>query len=182
MDYIEGQPLSKIWLELSAHQKQVIAKQLREILLVMRALPAPGSYVGDCAGNHVYDARSYFSNTGPACRDEQGFNDFLLSGLFRKIPLPVRAAFAGCLRSDHRIVFTHGDLAPRNIMARDCKIISIIDWEEAGWYPEYWEYVKFLDRSSTEDGDWGDYTDLIFQQSYSDELVCYTAMSRWYAP
>lgn len=24
------------------------------------------------------------------------------------------------------------------------KIEGIIDWEQAGWYPEYWEYYKML--------------------------------------
>ena len=43
----------------------------------------------------------------------------------------------------HKIVFTHGDLAPRNIMiSKDFVITGIIDWEYGGWYPEYWEYVK----------------------------------------
>lgn len=179
MDYIEGQPLSDVWLGLSAGQKQEIARQLRDILLAMRALPPPETSIGDCAGGHVLDTRLYFTHTGPPCRDEQGLNDFLLSGLFPKTPSPIRAAFAGRLRTDHRIVFTHGDLAPRNIMVRDSKITGIIDWEDAGWYPEYWEYVKFFQRSSTEDGDWRCYADAIFPQSYPDELVDHIAMSKW---
>jgi hypothetical protein len=24
------------------------------------------------------------------------------------------------------------------------RIVGIVDWEEAGWYPEYWEYCKLL--------------------------------------
>jgi hypothetical protein len=43
-----------------------------------------------------------------------------------------------------RIFFTHGDLASRNIMVSDGHITGIIDWVFAGWYPEYWEYVKSL--------------------------------------
>lgn len=23
-------------------------------------------------------------------------------------------------------------------------VVSIIDWEQAGWYPEYWEYCKAM--------------------------------------
>jgi thiamine kinase-like enzyme len=37
--------------------------------------------------------------------------------------------------------FTHGDLSSLNILARGDKIIGIIDWETAGWYPSYWEYT-----------------------------------------
>lgn len=38
--------------------------------------------------------------------------------------------------------FTHGDLAPRNVLVRDGKIAAIIDWDSAGWRPEYWEVTK----------------------------------------
>ena len=38
-------------------------------------------------------------------------------------------------------VFTHGDLSSLNILARGDKIVGIIDWETAGWYPSYWEYT-----------------------------------------
>ena len=43
----------------------------------------------------------------------------------------------------HDIVFTHGDLNLRNILVDDDgKIFGNVDWECAGWYPEYWEYTK----------------------------------------
>lgn len=38
--------------------------------------------------------------------------------------------------------FTHADIALRNIRVKDGRIAGIIDWEFAGWYPEYWEYTK----------------------------------------
>lgn len=42
----------------------------------------------------------------------------------------------------HPIVFTHGDLAPRNIMVNDGRIAAIVDWETAGWLPASWEYIQ----------------------------------------
>lgn len=41
-----------------------------------------------------------------------------------------------------RTVFTHGDLNPFNIIVRDDRVVGIIDWEFAGWYPNYWEYTS----------------------------------------
>jgi aminoglycoside phosphotransferase (APT) family kinase protein len=50
-------------------------------------------------------------------------------------------------------VFTHGDIAPRNIMVDEsAHITGIIDWELAGWYPEYWEYANMMKPSG--DVDW----------------------------
>ncbi|KAI0310602.1 kinase-like domain-containing protein [Amylostereum chailletii] len=38
-------------------------------------------------------------------------------------------------------VLTHGDLAPRNILVRDGRIVAVLDWESFGWYPEFWEMM-----------------------------------------
>lgn len=50
-------------------------------------------------------------------------------------------------RFNEPCVFTHGDLRPANIMVDtnetgDWRVTGIIDWEEAGFYPAYWESVK----------------------------------------
>lgn len=48
------------------------------------------------------------------------------------------------LGADYSIVFTHGDVAARNIIVRDGRIVALLDWEFEGWYPEYWDYVFAL--------------------------------------
>ena len=32
---------------------------------------------------------------------------------------------------------------PENLLVNSGKIAVIIDWEMAGWYPEYWEYTRW---------------------------------------
>lgn len=39
-------------------------------------------------------------------------------------------------------VLTHGDLATRNIMVNEGKIVGILDWELAGYYPSCWEAIR----------------------------------------
>lgn len=180
MDYIEGQVLTKAWPEYSEVQKRTVVQQLREILTIMRSIPPPEGYIGDCTGNQIRDTRLYFTHNAPACQDERGFNQFLIDALVPEIPIPVHQAFIERWnRDDHRVVFTHSDVAPRNIIVRDGNIVGLLDWEDAGWYPEYWEYVKFFQRSSIADGDWRNYADDIFPQPYHTELVDYLALSRW---
>ncbi|KAH6630799.1 kinase-like domain-containing protein [Chaetomium sp. MPI-SDFR-AT-0129] len=43
--------------------------------------------------------------------------------------------------TDYPVVFSHADLAARNILVRDGHVVALLDWECAGWYPAYWEYV-----------------------------------------
>jgi aminoglycoside phosphotransferase (APT) family kinase protein len=79
-------------------------------------------------------------------------------------------------------VFTHGDLAPRNIIVKDGKIAALLDWEVSGWYPEYWEYVKFFRAGTSDVRDMWRYAEDIFPERYDDELVEYAALSKWQCP
>jgi thiamine kinase-like enzyme len=43
------------------------------------------------------------------------------------------------------IVFTHSDIHQANIIVSPSgppKILAVVDWEQAGWYPDYWEYCR----------------------------------------
>jgi hypothetical protein len=46
--------------------------------------------------------------------------------------------------SSYGIMFTHADIAPRNIRVRGDKITGVIDWGFAGWYPEYRECTRMF--------------------------------------
>ena len=60
--------------------------------------------------------------------------------------------------SPPKVVFTHGDIRPANIMVRQDEegswtVVSIIDWESSGFYPEYWECVKMTNNLTPRGGD-----------------------------
>jgi hypothetical protein len=46
--------------------------------------------------------------------------------------------------TEAQVYLTHGDL-PRNIPVDGSRIIAIIDWGTAGYYPEFWEYCGMHD-------------------------------------
>lgn len=58
---------------------------------------------------------------------------------------------------DARIYLTHGDLTLQNIIVSGApgsyRIEAILDWEQAGWYPEYWEHGKMY-FGAGEDDEW----------------------------
>ncbi|KAG7138524.1 hypothetical protein HYQ45_004275 [Verticillium longisporum] len=91
--------------------------------IVMEALPGNGTD---------------YTNMSP--EQVQAFGDELSGYLHQLRNLePPEKGFVG---------FTHADLNPSNIQYHNGRITGIIDWEFAGWYPEYWEYTKmwFADR------------------------------------
>ncbi|KAF8510034.1 hypothetical protein JB92DRAFT_2728827 [Gautieria morchelliformis] len=47
---------------------------------------------------------------------------------------------------DVDVFFSHGDLLPRNIIVDGSTITAIVDWESAGFYPEYLEYCQMNSR------------------------------------
>lgn len=76
-------------------------------------------------------------------------------------------------RRDVPIVFTHGDIFPRNIvlpggLAAWCsgrQPICIVDWAFAGWMPTYWEPLKATWMEWEEDSDWYNMVRDIFPDS-----------------
>jgi thiamine kinase-like enzyme len=79
--------------------------------------------------------------------------------------------FAGMLaQHQHRILLTHGDISPRNIMVRNGHIAAIIDWQYAGWYPEYWEFTK-ASRTANWRTDWPTYFLQTMKPYFSEEAA-----------
>lgn len=56
-------------------------------------------------------------------------------------------------KEDVPLVFTHGDLSSFNVMVKKRKVTGIIDWETAGWAPEYWEYTVARDAAVANDSE-----------------------------
>jgi aminoglycoside phosphotransferase len=81
------------------------------------------------------------------------------------------------LNMPHRIVFTHGDLKAHNILVDDKGHLSgFLDWESAGWCPEYWEFATpmRLGRHSW----WYHVASKLGGDQYRAELECDGAMHR----
>lgn len=60
-------------------------------------------------------------------------------------PADITDPYREMLPDDCPIHFTHADLNPVNIMvSKDspCRVMAILDWEQSGWYPAYWEFCK----------------------------------------
>ncbi|PLN74733.1 hypothetical protein BDW42DRAFT_198146 [Aspergillus taichungensis] len=57
------------------------------------------------------------------------------------------------LPRSERSVFTHADIAPRNVMVdEENRVTGLLDWEWAGWYLDYWEYAQIMRPAFK--GDW----------------------------
>ncbi|KAL8832513.1 MAG: hypothetical protein Q9170_004846 [Blastenia crenularia] len=154
MEYIDGQPLNEVWDTYSEIQKEHIISQLKSYLTELRQLK--GTIIGPVDG--TYCAEQFFDGEDQATygpfESETAFNDGLVRALEARGRNTWTETVARFIRAmpEHSVVFTHNDLAPRNILIRDGNVVAILDWELSGFYPEYWEYIKALywpDRQSS---------------------------------
>ncbi|KAK0721768.1 hypothetical protein B0T26DRAFT_739204 [Lasiosphaeria miniovina] len=126
----------------SDRDNEHIATQLKDYMAQLRAIP-----------KSVNPEMAICNTLGEPCRDPR------LQGEFPIGPFPDEASFSRLMRypddparHGHKIVFTHADLNPRNILVervvrRDgtrggWAVRGIVDWETAGYYPEYWDATK----------------------------------------
>lgn len=155
MQYIEGTTLEQALPTLTPQKKLDIVVQIRNILLDLRSLESPG-YLGSVKRLPYQDGVFYDPETSPPISGPFFSEEEFYANIIRRFERSEPASFVRLIRGlsekmpRHDIVFTHGDLQPKNIMlqryqeadgAQRCKVV-LIDWEISGWYPAYWEYCN----------------------------------------
>ena len=179
MDFVDGECLEEAWLSMNSEQKRSVAEQIGHIVTTMRQAASDQCSIG-AFGGPARDCRQISDYSGGPFANEAEFNTFVLD-LLRGTPSLIRSTLAEALNVDSQIVLTHGDLTPRNIIVKGDRVQALLDWEYAGWYPEYWEYMKFFDRP-TDCKDWKEYAEIIFGTQYPKQLLTFQAMARWQKP
>lgn len=147
MDLVEGVSLADLWIKtgLAEDTKIAIMADLHDAVTQLRSLPPPTQQdivASASTKEGLSDGRIGPETFGPfASHDE--FHTFLRGG----IPIEsTQKTYGDAVFRAHskryKTHFTHADLVPRNIIVKNGRVVAIVDWGFAGWYPEYWEYTK----------------------------------------
>ncbi|TVY35290.1 hypothetical protein LSUB1_G004842, partial [Lachnellula subtilissima] len=158
---IEGEPVGLAVDECSSEEMHQMAQDLRSWTAELRAIKRDrdSKYaITNATGGPCLDYRISADPVGPF-RSEKEFSESLQLGI---LPDLVH-------RTGYKIVFTHADLNMRNILVKDGRISGIVDWENAGWFPEYWEYTK-CHFGVTLAKRWLKMVDGVFESKYGAEL------------
>ena len=143
MQHVSGEPLAVAWPRMPEASKQAVIRELAGYVEQLPQLvsPKPG-FVGSVSMGSGYDHRFGGDRFGPFDNMED-FHTYILR--HNSLDAWKEETDVVQVHSNPNVYateFTHGDLVPSNIIVKDGKIAAIIDWETAGWFPEYWEYTK----------------------------------------
>ncbi|KAK6442960.1 hypothetical protein LTR95_000838 [Oleoguttula sp. CCFEE 5521] len=133
--------MADVWDRVDEPIRRVWVRKVMESVKALRRLGPPkdlGVLVASIEGGGVIDGILSEGEVGPFA-SVAAFRDLLQSN-------PSLQEYRYLWDYDREVdcVLTHADLAPRNIILRssDGEPV-IIDWEFAGWRPEYWERIKW---------------------------------------
>ena len=192
MELIPGQDLRTLWGTLSENEKLCICSQLRQAVTRLRSIPSPGgfgsviggplphlffgTYTGDPrimgpfrTSNDLHAGLALHTQNQQARNTWHGWH---ADWLARHLPETLK---------DQPSTFTHGDLIKQNVMIqvqpgadgqtdRQVLLTGLVDWEMAGWYPQYWEYANLFIYAHWED-DWE-----VKAESFLDPYPCEAAL------
>ncbi|OQD95230.1 hypothetical protein PENSOL_c021G04959 [Penicillium solitum] len=141
MTAVSGQTLDVVFHRLSYSERKQLSKDLKNILSQLRSIPNQTLYrFGDSHGGPLFDYRFPSGICGPFYQISE-FNSFLVH---KHVQNETRDNIATVHARQYRSVFTHADLNPRNIIIDRGRLSGIVDWECAGFYPEYWEFTRLF--------------------------------------
>lgn len=146
MSHIKGQMAGYQWPARTEESKARILEQLRAMIMELRSVPLPeGTRVASIDDGPFYDcrlpSRLYW---GPYATVRE-FHEALVDNIdwdsdCSQVP-ELAELLAFYRQAEDKLVLTHGDLSSFNILVRGDRVVGIVDWETAGWFPAYWEYT-----------------------------------------
>ncbi|KAJ5285189.1 hypothetical protein N7524_000495 [Penicillium chrysogenum] len=167
MSYEVGEPLEQYWDRVSQAEQNRLLEQLRDYVNQMREIP--GDFIGGLDGSPCRDGifeagyGDYTSYSYGPYPSEESFDEGIVQALRDRLPLEMREGEHGIESNffngeymlhqtvrglkNHKILFTHGDLHPGNIIVRTDGTVVPVDWGSAGFWPEYWEFYRALHNS-----------------------------------
>jgi Phosphotransferase enzyme family len=160
MERIKGTTLEEAWAGLSWFSTIQLALQLRRFIKLLRSvtsLTAGSLATGECWSFWLEDRYGL-----PARSSPEAITSFIQFWVdFVSIRRAKKAAAEGAGHPKGRVpptaktlLFTHHDLAPRNLLLDSSGQLWLLDWDYAGFYPSYFEYASMQNFFKPQDWTW----------------------------
>lgn len=141
MTRLRGQMLDDVLHLMSYTERNRFADDLGFYVAQLEKIPNTAPFLFcNTLGGPIIDHRIPDGSGGPF-HYESDFNNHLTSHLGCS---PAEIVGEQNLRHDHRSCFTHSDFHCTNLLVDRGRLSGIVDWECAGFMPEYWEFTKAM--------------------------------------
>lgn len=166
MTKLRGVPVGTVFHRMSYDERHQFARDLMRVVKELQKIPNHTGYLfSNTRGGPIIDHRLPDGIGGPF-NSEADFNDLLIH---KYVDQQTRDAVSKAHDKRHESLFSHADLHLSNILLEGGRLSGIVDWECAGFMPEYWEFTKAMS------GVWNikpkeDMIRVAFPSMYEDEL------------
>ncbi|KAF5241193.1 hypothetical protein FANTH_9189 [Fusarium anthophilum] len=156
-EMVKGVTVEERWPSMTEDEKTGFWGALRSLVSSLQTLSQDpdNQFLGRINRSSYYNISITNSNrplAGPFTT-VKGFHDWISLVLRRAVkihwpgmkPEEIPDPYRKMLPDNAQVIFTHADLHPSNIMVSQdspSTIVALIDWEQSGWYPDYWEFCK----------------------------------------
>lgn len=144
MSRIRGSTLADRWPSLSWISTILLALQLRQYVRRLRSLTS--RTVGSLSSGKC---RSIWASDYYGIPDHATSSDLdAFLGFWIRYKRKQANSRNSTLPPTRRLVLSHHDLAPRNIIIDELGNVWLVDWQLSGWYPDYFEYASMQNFES----------------------------------
>lgn len=159
-EHVKGDRLSTLWPTMHDRGKKAVCGVLRHYFQQLRTKLPTKPYFGSLCGRGLRDPLFNSKHRLGKCgkrpfTDEAGIAEVIVSTIDPRLHQHIKKVMSG-----HESVFTHAQLYPWNVIVGP-KGITLISWDNAGWYPSCWEFLR------AQVGPHWDY------QFFHDDWLCY---------
>lgn len=170
MEFIPGESLESVWPRLSECHKERICRETWGLIDKLRLIPRPekatdiGNHGGkiqlfycaaDGTSNIIHPLLGDIYDQPPPLRDDETLRARIWERYveYNGLSYTDSHSVKDILPRSETAVFTHGDIHPGNILVHEdeeagtsgqVRIGGLVDFESAGFFPEYWEYAQMM--------------------------------------
>lgn len=141
MTTVPGVPAERVFYRMTYEERENLWQDVGQSISQYRRIPNKSEHlICNTLGGPITDHRINDIPLGPY-NSKMDFLNYLTEGieeLTKKRPLST------LYEKEHDVIFTHSDLHLSNLLVRSGRLSGIIDWENAGFRPEYWEYTRTI--------------------------------------
>ncbi|RDW84100.1 aminoglycoside phosphotransferase family protein [Aspergillus mulundensis] len=143
MTRVPGVQLGQVCHLMSYAERTQLVADLKACVEQLRRIPNTTPYlICDSLGGPITDHRIP-GDTGGPFNTEADFNEHLVSHLTASFTDVVRIENLPAREHAH-FYFAHSDFHQSNLLIERGRLCGIVDWESAGFKPEYWEFTKAM--------------------------------------